>query len=185
MRTKAGAPKQWELYRGSILDDNFTAGLGKFDVVYSWGVLHHTGKMWQALRNSAQLVDRGGYLYVTLYNRTEGMFGSGFWARIKRFYSSSPAAVKRASEAAFILNYFIRNLVRLRNPFPHIRDYKLNHRGMDWITNIRDWLGGYPYEFATVEEVFKFMKINFPDFKLANIKTTNTVDANWFLFKRI
>jgi 2-polyprenyl-6-hydroxyphenyl methylase/3-demethylubiquinone-9 3-methyltransferase len=56
---------------------------------------------------------------------------------------------------------------------------------MDWITNIRDWLGGYPYEFATVEEVFKFMKINFPDFKLANIKTTNTVDANWFLFKRI
>ena len=55
---------------------------------------------------------------------------------------------------------------------------------MNWRTDVTDWLGGYPYEFATVEEIFKFIKTNFPDFNLINIKTTNGLGNNWYLFKR-
>ena len=71
----------------------------------------------------------------------------------------------------------------MENPITNIKNYK-SKRGMDWKTDITDWLGGYPYEFATVEEVFKFIRANFPDFNLVNIKTTNGSGNNWYLFKR-
>ena len=46
----------WAIQRGSVLDQRFLGSLGEFDVVYSWGVLHHTGEMWAALKNAASLV---------------------------------------------------------------------------------------------------------------------------------
>src|SRR5438093_190589 len=33
----------WTVEQGSILDQEYIGKLGAFDVVYSWGVLHHTG----------------------------------------------------------------------------------------------------------------------------------------------
>ena len=39
----------WQVERGSVLDEDYLRGLGNFDVVYSWGVLHHTGAMWTAV----------------------------------------------------------------------------------------------------------------------------------------
>lgn len=50
----------WTVEEGSVLDTGYLQGLGQFDVVYSWGVLHHTGAMWQALENVAPLVAGGG-----------------------------------------------------------------------------------------------------------------------------
>jgi len=41
----------WIIEEGNVLDDNYINSLGQYDVVYSWGVLHHTGEMWQALAN--------------------------------------------------------------------------------------------------------------------------------------
>src|SRR5262245_50586325 len=43
----------WENGPGSILDDPFVASLGTFDIVSSWGVLHHTGDVWKAINNAA------------------------------------------------------------------------------------------------------------------------------------
>src|SRR5918994_336835 len=58
----------WTIERGDVLDTQYLQGLGKWDIVYSWGVLHHTGDMWQALRNVAPLVQPGGQLFISIYN---------------------------------------------------------------------------------------------------------------------
>ena len=42
LHASAGRPWNWEVHEGSILDERFIGGLGTFDTVYSWGVLHHT-----------------------------------------------------------------------------------------------------------------------------------------------
>lgn len=183
MHEKAGKPKNWEIYHGSILDDHFVSKLGKFDVVYSWGVLHHTGKMWEAIKKSAQLVNEKGYFYISIYNKVDGLWGSNFWLKIKKNYNNHPWVGKYILEPGYIFAYFVLNLLEFKNPFKEIRNYKSN-RGMSWKRDITDWLGGYPYEAATVEEIFNFIKINFPDFQLINIKTKNNAATNSFLFKR-
>ncbi|MFQ5456255.1 MAG: class I SAM-dependent methyltransferase [Nitrospirota bacterium] len=183
MHKKANSPPHWKIYEGSILDNNFISKLGEFDIVYSWGVLHHTGNMWNAVKNSARLVRKEGYYYIAIYNRVEGRKGSMLWLKIKELYNVSPKIGKHALEILYILNYFIGHLIRFRNPITNIINYK-SQRGMKWRTDITDWLGGYPYEFASVEEIFRFMKDNFPDFILENIKTDNGLGCNEFLYKR-
>lgn len=180
---KANNPKNWEVYPGSILDKNFISKLGKFDIVYSWGVLHHTGDLWNAIKNSAKLVKEKGYYYIAIYNKVGGTVGSEFWLNVKKNYNASPLIIKRLLESGYIMTWFMAHLVRFENPVKNIKNRK-SLRGMNWRVDINDWLGGYPYEFATVEEIFKFMKLNFPDFQLINIKTTNWVGNNTFLFKK-
>ncbi|MEW5946805.1 MAG: class I SAM-dependent methyltransferase [bacterium] len=184
MREKAGSPGNWEISAGSVLDDDYVSTLGTFDVVYSFGVLHHTGRMWEAIKNSARLVAKGGYYYIAIYNRVDGRFGSAFWLKVKRFYNRHPFVGKYILGNAAVLYYFLSILKGFRNPFAIIRNYK-QKRGMDWRTDVTDWLGGYPYEFASVEEIFRFMKTNFPDFRLLNVKTVNGRGNNWYLFRRI
>jgi 2-polyprenyl-6-hydroxyphenyl methylase/3-demethylubiquinone-9 3-methyltransferase len=89
----AGEPKNWKIYQGSILDKKFIQKLGKFDIVYSWGVLHHTGDMWNAIKNAASLVKKNGLFYIAIYNKvdawgiwSDGRFGpSSFWQKEKNF----------------------------------------------------------------------------------------------------
>ena len=75
---------------GSILDKRLVEKLlldapAGYDVVHSWGVLHHTGDMWSALEHASSLVRPGGYLVLALYNRH---FTSPIWGVIKRMYMS-------------------------------------------------------------------------------------------------
>ena len=46
--------------------------LGTFDIVYSWGVLHHTGtgSLWEAADKAIAMVAPGGLLAIALYHRT-------------------------------------------------------------------------------------------------------------------
>ncbi len=183
----AGRPSHWQIYEGSILDKNFIAGLGTFDAVYSWGVLHHTGNMWDAVENAAGLVSPGGYLYIAIYNRILGRDGSTswihpFWLKIKRAYNSYPRLGAYVLEPLALSAYIAMLIARRKNPVTHIKNYK-SHRGMSWRTDATDWLGGYPYEFATVEEVFKFLKERFPVFNLVNIRVTSGRGLNWYLFE--
>ncbi|MBL8200264.1 MAG: class I SAM-dependent methyltransferase [Chromatiales bacterium] len=147
---------QWTVERGSALDPAYLASLGTFDVVYAWGVLHHTGEMWSAIDNATHRVRPGGSLFLMIY-RDWGL-KSRIWLRIKRTYCSG--AVGRWAVLALFIPYYvvrgvIEDVVRLRNPWARYREYQRN-RGMskfhDWI----DWLGGYPYEFATIEQVEAF-----------------------------
>jgi 2-polyprenyl-3-methyl-5-hydroxy-6-metoxy-1,4-benzoquinol methylase len=185
----AGNPTNWEVHEGSILDKDFVSGLGTFDLVYSWGVLHHTGKMWDAISYSVGLVNPGGLYYIAIYNKILARDGSPswihlFWLEVKRTYNSWPKLGKYVLEPLAMAAYLAMVVAKLQNPFRHVKNYR-SHRGMSWRTDATDWLGGYPYEFATVEEVFKFIKTRFPDFNLVNLKITSGRGLNWFLFEKI
>jgi 2-polyprenyl-6-hydroxyphenyl methylase/3-demethylubiquinone-9 3-methyltransferase len=126
-----------------------------YDVVYSWGVLHHTGDMWAAIGRAAALVKPGGTLAIAIYSKT--MF-CGLWTVEKRLYSQSPAIVQAALRAMYKTAFVAVGLVRGRNPFSWIRNYASGNRGMNWDHDVHDWLGGYPYESATPSEVAQYLK---------------------------
>jgi 2-polyprenyl-6-hydroxyphenyl methylase/3-demethylubiquinone-9 3-methyltransferase len=180
LRTRVNNPAHWEVCEGSVLDRGFLSGLGSFDIVYSWGVLHHTGHMWDAIEQSAALVNPGGHYYIAIYNKILARNGSTswihpFWLKVKTIYNTYPALGTYILEPLAMTAYLAIVVARGENPIAHIRNYK-SHRGMSWRTDATDWLGGYPYEFATVEEVFKFIKGKFPDFNLVNVKVTNLAE---------
>ena len=134
----------WIVKQGSVLDPAFLRGLGTFDVVYSWGVLHHTGAMWAALENAAATVAPRGLLAVALYRRTPLCWA---WRIEKRVYASAPRALQSAIRASYKAANLTAIAARGRNPMKFVRDYK-SSRGMDWHRDVDDWLGGYPYEFS-------------------------------------
>jgi SAM-dependent methyltransferase len=134
---------------GSVLDDRFLAQLGAFDVVYAWGVLHHTGAMWQAMRNTAGLVaPENGTLVVAIYNQH---WTSPFWKQIKRLYNLSPRVVRSLFHGLFgPLIYAGVWITTHQNPLH-------KERGMDFWYDVIDWLGGYPYEYARPGHVVEFV----------------------------
>lgn len=132
--------------------------LGRFDIVYSWGVLHHTGAMYDAIRAAASLVAPEGDLCVALYAKTPLC---RFWRAEKWLYSRSPRVVQRMFDRAFIgWTWLLATLAALRHGrrfsmAAHVKNYSA--RGMEFHTDVRDWLGGYPYESISPEELRRFL----------------------------
>jgi 2-polyprenyl-6-hydroxyphenyl methylase/3-demethylubiquinone-9 3-methyltransferase len=152
---------QWVVERGSALDADYLAGLGRFDIVYSWGVLHHTGRMWQALENAQMAVAPGGRLFIAIYNDNGSR--SRRWARIKYAYNNLPR-ILRAPLALLAITpnetkAFLRAALDGR-PGAYLRSWvrPYGFRGMNRWHDIVDWVGGYPYEFATPEQIFEFYR---------------------------
>ena len=146
----------WAVEEGSVLDEAYVRARGTFDIVYSWGVLHHTGSMWKALAHAALPVAPGGTLFIAIYNDQGAR--SALWRRLKRLYCSGTPG--RWLVTALGSSYFAgiclkEDLLRLRNPLARYRDYQQN-RGMsiwhDWV----DWFGGYPFEVARPGELVDF-----------------------------
>ncbi len=81
----------WTVECGSALDQEFLGRLGQYDIVYSWGVLHHTGDMWRALENVARAVAPGGVLFIAVY-RDQGWI-SRYWLLVKRTTTLEPCRV--------------------------------------------------------------------------------------------
>jgi SAM-dependent methyltransferase len=121
-----------------------------YDVVHSWGVLHHTGDMWPAVRKAAALVAPRGHLALALYRKTPLC---GFWRVEKKIYSRSPKPVQAVIAAFYRGVYKLALMSTGRSPARYIRDYK-SARGMSWMHDVHDWLGGYPYESVTPQEVY-------------------------------
>ncbi len=141
----------WLIEQGSILDDQYLMQLGRFEVVYSWGVLHHTGAMLKAIRNASQLVTPGGILVFALYRRTRLC---RFWRAEKCWYCrASPGAQKIARSLYVTLMRLVFALLG-RNFHDYLSNYRSN-RGMDYFHDVHDWLGGYPYESISPAQVEK------------------------------
>jgi len=154
IREMSGSPASWEVVRGSILDDAFVAGLAPADIVYSWGVLHHTGDLWKAVRNAASRVRLGGLFYIAIYEKTET---SGASIALKKEYNRASPLRKKAMELAYVYRHFFadRSMKDRRDSIRYMKNYRKT-RGMEFWTDIRDWLGGWPYEPATPGEVTAF-----------------------------
>ena len=191
LRASAGSPDHWTVREGSALDRDFMASLGTFDVVYSWGVLHHTGSMWEAIANTFALVEPNGVFFLAIYNKADGIclypdgrFGSSrFWLVVKRCYAALPALLQRAVDYACMAVLFVAYILTLRNPFRVIRSHQdVFNKGMSWQTIITDWLGGLPYEYATVAEIFHFARKH--GFSLENLTCNNGLLNNEFLLRK-
>lgn len=175
--------EQWNIERGSILDREFLATLGTFDVVYAWGVLHHTGEMWDALGNVVPLVASSGFLYLALYN-DQGR-ASRIWKRVKRAYVRAPRPLQPVIAGA-LLPYLwgpttVRDVVR-RRPGATWRQY-VRSRGMSPWIDVVDWVGGYPFEVVKPEEVFSFFRQR--GFLLMWLRTCGGgLGNNQFVFQR-
>lgn len=181
LKEKEGNPENWVVAAGSILDEAFLRTLDKAAIVYSWGVLHHTGDMWRAIRNASSLAKPGGLLFIGIYNKVNGIFGSRTWLVLKRLYNAFPYAGKRFLEFFFVTLIIFSMLLRFRNPVSEIKNYK-SRRGMSFWIDIRDSLGGYPYEFSSPEEVIKFCRDELR-FKVEKVKTVENLGVNEFLFR--
>jgi SAM-dependent methyltransferase len=179
----AGSPESWRVVLGSILDNNCADILEPADIVYAWGSLHHTGAMWEAIRNASELVAPHGLFYLAIYNKVEGRGSSAFWLKVKKAYNRASNPAKRLMELAYIVRYqALPELIRFRNPLSYWHSYS-NGRGMSPWIDVRDWLGGYPYEFSTAGEVFRFCSREC-GFTLVNLRAVNNLGLNEFLFQR-
>lgn len=178
--------ENWKVEQGSALDKNYIESLGKFDIVYSWGVLHHTGEMWEALSNAAVPVKDNGKLFIAIYNDTGSQ--AARWKWIKKTYCGLPKPLKTPFAIATILpeeaKKFAKSLITLK-PQTYIASwtkYK-NSRGMNHWFDIIDWVGGYPYEVAAPDEIFEFYKSK--NFRLEKIKCKGVgLGCNEFVFSK-
>src|SRR5581483_4780218 len=136
------------VFQKRILDAS-PGNIGTFDIVYSWGALHHTGAMWQALERTCNLVRPGGLLAVALYRKTPLC---PLWTFEKRVYAEAPRVLQTIIRGAYKAVFLAGVLCKGKSPMGYIRDYR-SARGMSWHHDVHDWLGGYPYQSATVEQV--------------------------------
>lgn len=143
----APADAQWRIEEGSVLDADYVASLGKFDIVYSWGVLHHTGDMALGLRNVMSAVKPGGALFIALYN-DQGWI-SRYWTAVKRWYNASKTA--RPVLIAFHTPYLVGVRLLVRTLTRRAR----SERGMTLWYDMIDWLGGWPFEVSRPEQITK------------------------------
>lgn len=163
----------WSVGEGSILNTDYLNLLGSYDIVYSWGVLHHTGEMWNALGNIAPLVAENGKLFIAIYN-DQGRI-SRAWRSIKQFYNNSPISIK-VILLLLILIYresrsTVRRLISNQNvlPFKEWGERKKN-RGMSVWHDLVDWVGGFPFEVAKPELIFDFYRERL--YTLVKLKTS-------------
>ena len=173
---------RWRVAEGSVLDEPFLGTLGTFDIVYSWGVLHHTGDMYRAFANTAALVAPSGLLAIAIYN--DQGWKSRAWRAVKAAFCRTPGALRPLLFSPIVILFELKgmvgDLVRGRSPLSRWRSAA---RGMnpwhDWI----DWLGGYPFEVATPEAVFDFFHAK--GFRLERLTTcTGGFGNNEFTFSR-
>jgi len=154
----AGEGSDWTISRGSVLDVSFMRSLPKADVVYSWGVLHHTGAMWDAVRNAAIPLKDDGEFYIALYSSDIYLDPPpAFWIRLKRAYNNADSITRKLMELKYVYWTLIRPEIEAgREPFGRLEAY--GKRGMTAWTDAKDWLGGYPIEFAGYAETRDFCK---------------------------
>ena len=171
----------WNIQEGSVLDTAYLAQLGQFDIAYSWGVLHHTGRMWQALTNLIPIVKSNGLLFIAIYNDAGRV--SQRWTTVKRLYNRFPPRLRfLVLWPSFVHLWWRRHVMDLLlgRPFHTWRGYK-KQRGMSAWWDVVDWVGGYPFEVAKPDEIFDLYRKH--HFQLERLRTHGALGCNEFVFR--
>lgn len=178
----------WSVEQGSALDETYLSLLGRFDIVYSWGVLHHTGAMWKALKNVSLLVAPNGKLFIAIYNDQGGW--SRRWKLIKRIYNKLPRFLQGVFAMMIMLPRELRYLLiaisrlQIGGYIKSWTEYdQRSLRGMSRWHDLVDWVGGYPFEVAKPEEIFDFFRDR--GFNLLRLKTSGGgIACNEYVFEK-
>lgn len=86
---------------------------------------------------------------LSIYN---SHWTSPIWRLIKWTYNKSPALLQKCFIAILYPIIFVAKfLVTRENPLK-------KERGMDFYHDVIDWIGGYPYEYACANEIFKHLE---------------------------
>ena len=157
--TKRAPGLKWAAKVASIFDASPDT-LGKFDVVYSWGVLHHTGDMWRAIECATHFVNPRGRFAIAIYSKTTC---DSMWKIEKGFYSRAPRPVQWIIRQGYMTAFLAAKVLMGKNPVAYVRNYS-KMRGMNFSHDAHDWLGGYPYETASADEMKnRFSKLGFKE----------------------
>lgn len=177
---------QWTIEQGSALDGAYLETLGTYDVVYSWGVLHHTGSMWVAIEYAiGRVAVNGGKLFIAIYN--DQGWKSHLWWFIKSLYNRIPRMlrapfafmVSMMTRIAAIIRYTLKlkPMTALAPLFADIRG-----RGMSAKYDELDWIGGFPFEFASFESLSSYFKAR--GFTVINARRNDSWGCNEFALQR-
>src|SRR5215213_10075285 len=176
--------ESWKIQEASVLDKDFMQSLGQFDIVYSWGVLHHTGDLWSALENAQQRVAPGGKFFIALYNDTGSQSARWYW--IKKTYNRLPGVLKTPFAVAVTIPGELKLMAKAALTL-HPRSYTDSwtgyerNRGMTKWRDIVDWVGGYPYEVSKPDDIFDFCRAR--GYVLSKLKCGNVgLGCNEFVF---
>ncbi len=180
---------RWTVSQGSVLDQDLLQSLGRFDIVYSWGVLHHTGSMWQALENVAPMVGDQGLLFIAIYNDQGGW--SKRWRWIKHTYNRLPSFLQPIYAILVMGPRDLKILAAMAlqgRPLDYFRNIarysESSTRGMNYWHDLLDWVGGYPFEVAKPEQIFGFFRKR--GFGLRQLRTwAGGVACNEFVMQRL
>ena len=182
LREKYALDHSWNIERGSILDDAYVNRLGTYSIVYSWGVLHHTGNLKQAVANAASLVAPGGILFIAIYNDQGST--SHRWTKIKELYNAH-SPLRPFLLAGSFMRLWGPSMAKdaaQGNPLKSWQHY-LNERGMSPWSDLIDWVGGYPFEVAKPEVIFDWCSAQ--AFELIRLKTcAGGIGCNEFVFRK-
>jgi 2-polyprenyl-6-hydroxyphenyl methylase/3-demethylubiquinone-9 3-methyltransferase len=126
-----------------------------FDLVYSWGVLHHTGDMMKGIDRSIGYVKPGGLIALALYRKT--LFCS-IWRIEKLVYSKSPKFLQNLIQKFYELVFALQTYLKTGKTFGSYKRGYLQKRGMEFSSDVHDWLGGYPYESIDPKYLIKYME---------------------------
>ncbi|HEY0941094.1 MAG TPA: class I SAM-dependent methyltransferase [Steroidobacter sp.] len=181
------ADEQWRIESGSVLDRNYLSTLGRFDIVYSWGVLHHTGAMWLALEHAIGLVEPAkGKLFIALYN--DQGWKSHVWWLIKRLYNMLPRVLRAPFVATMMLITHIVVLIKYTlklQPMTAINAIRRvrRERGMTSKYDQIDWVGGFPYEFVGFDTMTRYLEAR--GFTLINSRRNTSLGCNEWAAERV
>jgi predicted RNA methylase len=167
--TKHAPNSRWTARVASVFDVSCDA-LGKFDVVYSWGVLHHTGDMWRAIESATDFVRADGQFAIAIYSATAC---DSMWKAEKKFYSRAPSPIQWSIRQIYMVAFLTAKLGLGANPISYVRKYS-EVRGMNFSHDVHDWLGGYPYETATAPELHdRICKMGFAEERSFTLPVTS------------